>query len=62
MELTGQDEVIREVRAIREALAAEHDYDVRALFEAARRRQEESGRKVVQLESRRIESKVGDSV
>ena len=53
MEATEQDEVIREVRAIRETLAAEHGYDVRALYEAAKRQQGEGGRQVVRLEPRR---------
>ena len=60
-EATGQDEVIREVRAIREALAAEHGYDVRALFEAAKRREGEGGREVVHLEPRRVGSEVEGS-
>lgn len=55
MKLLGQDEVIREVRAIREALAVEHEYDVRALSEAAKRR-EGRGAEVVRLEPRRAES------
>ena len=58
-EATGQDEVIREVRAIREALAAEQGYDVRALFEVAKRREGEGGREVVRLEPRRVETEVG---
>ncbi len=62
MEATGQDEVIREVRAIREALAAEHGYDVRAIFEAAKRRQVESKREVVCLVPRRVDRTVEDAV
>ena len=34
--LTAPDEVIREVRAHREALAAEHGFDVRAILEHLR--------------------------
>jgi hypothetical protein len=52
---TGRDEVIREVRAVREELAARHDYDVRALYEAAKERQQESKRKVVSLKPRHAE-------
>ncbi|HLT48352.1 MAG TPA: hypothetical protein VK002_14045 [Rubricoccaceae bacterium] len=50
-----QDEVMREVRAIREAYAARFDYDVRALFEHARRRVQQSDREVVRREPRRVE-------
>ncbi len=60
MEATGQGEVIREVRAIRERLAAEQGYDVRALFEAAKRRQEKSGREVVHLEPCQVSGKVAE--
>ena len=52
----NDDDIIEEVRRIREQLAAQHAYDVRALFAAARQRQQESGRKVVKLEPRRLES------
>lgn len=58
----GQDEIIQEVRAIREDLAARHDYDVRALYEEAKRREREGGRKVIQLEPRRIEETTERSV
>lgn len=34
------DDIILEVRAIREQLAAEHGYDVRQLFEAMKRREQ----------------------
>ena len=39
-----QDEIIAEVRAIREALAAQYDYDLERLFEAAKRRESASER------------------
>ena len=57
----GQDKIIREVRAVREELAARHDYDVRALYEAAKKRQRESKREVISLKPRRAEP-VGRSV
>lgn len=50
-----QDEVMREVRAVREAYAARFNYDVRALFEHARQQARRSGREVVQREPRRVE-------
>ena len=39
-----QDEIIAEVRAIREALASEFGYDVKRLFEAGKRWESASGR------------------
>ena len=52
----NDDYIIQEVRTIREQLAAQHAYDVRALFAAARERQQESGRKVVKLEPKPLEA------
>lgn len=48
----NHDQIIGEVRAIRERLAAERGYDIRALYEEAKRRQQESGREIVELEPR----------
>ena len=48
----NHDHIIKEVRAIREQLAASHGYNVRALFAEAKKRQKESGRKVVKLAPR----------
>ena len=41
------DAVVEEVRRIREQQAAELDYDIKAIFERARRRQKQSKRKTV---------------
>ena len=41
------DAVVEEVRRIREQQAAELDYDLKAIFERARRRQQQSKRKTV---------------
>ncbi|WP_437998936.1 hypothetical protein WMF26_02025 [Sorangium sp. So ce185] len=38
------DPIVDEVRAIRDAIAQEHGYDIDAIFEAFRRMQEASGR------------------
>ncbi|WP_437629606.1 hypothetical protein [Sorangium sp. So ce854] len=38
------DPVVDEVRAIRDAIAQEHGYDIDAIFEAFRRMEETSGR------------------
>ena len=50
----NHDDIIKEVRKIREQLAASHGYNVRALFAEAKKRQKESGRKVVKLTPRRL--------
>ena len=50
----NHDDIIQEVRTIREQLAASHGYNVRALFAEAKKRQKESGRKVVKLTPRRL--------
>ena len=52
----NHDDVIKEVRTIREQLAEQHDYDVRALFVAAKERQQESERKVVKLMPKPVEA------
>lgn len=49
-----QDEIIREVRANREAYAAKFGFNIRALFEDAKRREGKDGREVVSLEPKMI--------
>ena len=49
----ARDPIVEEVRAIRDELAAQFDYDVRAIAEDARKRQEQSGHKVVSLPPKR---------
>ena len=49
-----EDEIVREVRAAREAFAAAHGYDVYAMVEALRGAAARSGRKVVRLAPRPI--------
>ena len=52
----NDDYIIQEVRTIRGQLAAQHAHAVRALFAAARERQQESERKVVQLAPKPLEA------
>lgn len=47
-----EDEVVREVRAAREAFAAAHGYDIRAMVAALHERGVASGRELVRLASR----------
>ena len=50
----NHDQIIGDVRAIRERLAAERGYDIRTLYVEAKRRQQESDREIVELEPRRL--------
>ena len=52
MKTPQTDPVIAEVRALREQHAAQFNYDVKAIFEDIRARQEASGRKYVRYPSR----------
>ena len=45
------DPIVAEVRRIREQQAAELDYDLKAIFERARRRQKQSKHKTVSFAS-----------
>ena len=47
-----EDEVVREVRAAREAFAASHGYDIRAMVAALREVAAASGREIVRLAPR----------
>jgi len=49
-----QDEIIQEVRAIREAYASQFNFDIRALYRDAKEHELKEGRKVVSLEPRRV--------
>ncbi len=46
------DDIIKEVRTIREQLATLHDYNVRTLFLEAKKRQQANKREVVKLAPR----------
>jgi len=48
------DPIVEEVRAIRDEIAKEHDYDVDAIFEALRRRDATSTTQHVSLPARRV--------
>ena len=50
-----QDEIIAEVRAIRDTLAARHGYDLDRLYEEARRRQGASGRELLEPAPKRLQ-------
>ncbi len=46
------DEIMREVRAIREVYAERFNFDIRALYLDAKAREGQDGRRVVMLEPR----------
>ena len=48
-----KDEIVEEVRRIRDAQAAKFNYDIKAIVEDARKRQEASGRKTVSFPPRK---------
>ena len=60
MQTRQTDPIITEVRAIRQAYAAQFDYDVEAIFKDIRARQEASGRNYVRLTAHRPVSSVED--
>ena len=49
-----RDPIVEEIRKIREEHAARFNYNVRAIVEDARRRQQEGGHKVVSFPPRRL--------
>ena len=51
------DPIVEEVRAIREAFAKEHGYDVKAIVLALQREEAESGRRAVSLPAKRLPKK-----
>ena len=52
------DEIIQEVRLLREAYAERFGFDIRALYEDAKRREKQSDREVVSLEPKVAEHEV----
>ena len=53
-----EDEIVAEVRAVRDAYAKQFAYDVRAICRDLRRSQEAGNRKVVRLPAEQAEPKV----
>ena len=53
-----QDEIIQEVRAIREAYAERFGFDIRALYRDAKEREGKSQRQVVSLEPKLLKPEV----
>ena len=49
----SKDPIVDEVRRVREAEAAKHDFRVKAILEAAKKRQQRSGHKVVSFQPKK---------
>jgi hypothetical protein len=49
-----EDEIMQELRALREEYAAEHEYDLGSIFEDAKKHEGEGGRRVLKAKPKRI--------
>jgi hypothetical protein len=52
-----EDPIVDEVRKVRDAHAAQYDYDLKAIYHALKQEEAASGRKFVKLPSKRIKVK-----
>ncbi len=52
--MPDSDPIVDEVRAIRDAIAKEFDYDIEKLADAIKAHEAQSGRKVVRLPPRKV--------
>jgi len=50
-----EDPIVEEVRKVRDAHAAQFNYDLREIYQALKKEEAESGRKFVKLSPKRIE-------
>ena len=55
------DPIVEEVRRIRKELAAKHNHDLHAMFEDARKRQAESGLRVVRRDIKQNKERKANS-
>ena len=55
------DPIVAEVRAAREALLAEVNFDLHTLCERLRERQAAAGRRVIRREPRRVDHSAGEA-
>ena len=52
-----RDPIVEEVRAIREAFAKEHGYDIKSIVQALKQEEAGSGRRVLSLQPKRVPKK-----
>jgi hypothetical protein len=57
-----EDPIVEEVRKVRNAHAAQFNYDLREIYQALKKEEAESGRKFVKLSPKRIEKREEISV
>ena len=50
----ARDPIVEEVRRIRDAIAREHDYDIKAIVRALQQQEVETGRHLVALPAKRL--------
>jgi hypothetical protein len=55
-----RDPIVEEVRRYRQEYAAQYNYDLKAICQDLRERQEKSGRKVVSLLPKRVRKEVSE--
>lgn len=52
-----EDPIVEEVRKVRDAHAAQHHYDLKAIYHALKQEEAASGRKFVKLSPKRVKVK-----
>lgn len=50
-----KDPIVEEVRSVRDAHAAQYNYDLRAIYRAVKKEEADSGRRFVKLPPKRLE-------
>jgi len=58
--MTWNDEIVEEVRRVRQENAEKFNFDISAICADIRRKQAESGRKVVSLEQKEVKKETPD--
>jgi hypothetical protein len=56
-----RDEIVEEVRKARDEYAAQFDYDLHAMARDLREKQEQSGKKIIRLKSKKAEETVEET-
>jgi hypothetical protein len=56
-----RDEIVEEIHKYREEYAAKFDYDIRAIFEDLKRKQEESRREYVSFSAEKTDAEIESS-
>lgn len=62
MKTVNELSIIEQVRAVKEEIAAEHGYSVKAIVESARQRQEASGCRIIRLKKKVPQPELAESL